>query len=151
MVFVRKAGRILLRRRASEGIWGGLWAPPEFADARMARRWCAVIAADAVPRRLPTLRHAFTHFDLDISPWVLDIPRGGRAAAGRGGRWLAPGMDTGVGVPAPVAKLLAAGLSAGAGAKESANGENGELRAARARGGRPRSRAVSRGAGPAHP
>lgn len=150
MVFVRKAGRVLLCRRPPSGIWGGLWAPPEFADARMARRWCAGIAADAVPRRLPGLRHAFTHFDLDISPWVLDIPRSGRAAAGRGGRWLAPGMVAGVGVPAPVAKLLAAGLCAGAGAKESANDENGALRAARARGGRPRSRAVSRGAGPAH-
>lgn len=149
MVFVRSGGRVLLRRRPSSGIWGGLWAPPEFADAREARRWCGGIAADAKPHRLPALRHSFTHFELDISPWVLEIPPGGRAPAGRGGRWLVPGAGARVGMPAPVARLLAAGLSGG-GAKESANGKDREMRAARARGGRPRSRAVPRGTGPAH-
>ncbi|HXV41077.1 MAG TPA: A/G-specific adenine glycosylase [Steroidobacteraceae bacterium] len=150
MVYVQKGGRVLLRRRAAKGIWGGLWAPPEFADAREARLWCKGFIADAVPRRLPVLRHSFTHFDLDISPWVLEIPRGGSVRAGQGERWLTPGVDARLGLPAPVARLLAAGLSNGDGAKESANGQDGEMRVARARGGRPRSRAVPRGAGPAH-
>lgn len=151
MVFVRSEDRILLRRRPASGIWGGLWAPPEFADARKARRWCDEITADAAPRRLPALRHSFTHFELDISPWVLEIPRAVRAAASRGERWVAAGTDVRVGLPAPVARLLAGGLSAGDGAKESGNGEDGALRAARARGGRPRARALSRRAGTAHP
>jgi A/G-specific adenine glycosylase len=149
MVFVQKGGRVLLRRRPPRGIWGGLWAPPEFADAREARRWCRGFIADSVPRRLPALRHSFTHFDLDISPWVLEIPRGGRVRAARGARWLTPGVDARIGLPAPVARLLANGLSGGD-AKESGNGQDGEMRVARARGGRPRSRAIPRGTGPAH-
>ncbi|MBX3703821.1 MAG: A/G-specific adenine glycosylase [Steroidobacteraceae bacterium] len=149
MVFVRSGDRVLMHRRPPQGIWGGLWAPPEFAGARAARRWCAALARDVAPRRLPALRHSFTHFELDISPWLLEVSHQRRLPAPRGERWLA--ADGRVGVPAPVAKLLAAGLPAGAGAKESANGEDGELRAARPRGRRPRSRAVSRGAGSAHP
>lgn len=150
MVFVRSGSFVLLHRRPTRGIWGGLWAPPEFANAREARQWCNGLVADGVLRQLRALRHSFTHFDLDISPWVLEIPRGRRFRAGRGERWLTPGADARVGLPAPVARLLAAGLSSGGGAKESANGQDGEMCVARARGGRPRSRAVPRGAGPAH-
>jgi A/G-specific adenine glycosylase len=151
MMFVLQDGRVLLRRRPSQGIWGGLWAPPEFADAGAMQSFRARVGAGAAePRRLPVLRHSFTHFDLDISPWVLRLDGAARVVIAADERWCAPAEDPPVGLPAPVAKLLAGCLGAG-GRRERGDGENGPMRAARARGGRPRARAVSRGARPAHP
>jgi A/G-specific adenine glycosylase len=151
LVIVRRDGRVLLRRRPPRGIWGGLWTPPQFPTVRAARRWCEETGGEgARARRLPAFRHCFTHFDLDIHPWVLVLPDSSRFAAAAGERWLPPEAETVVGLPAPVAKLLANGLAADGGAKESRNGEDGAVRAARARGRRPRPRAVSRGARPAH-
>jgi A/G-specific adenine glycosylase len=151
MVLLLQQGRVLLRRRPSRGIWGGLWAPPEFADEGAVLGFPASIGAGTrEPRRLPALRHSFTHFDLDISPWLLEIPRDARIAAGAGARWVSPGGDPAFGMPAPVARLLAGCLASGA-SRERGNDEDGSVRAARTRGGRPRARAVSRGARPAHP
>jgi A/G-specific adenine glycosylase len=151
MVLLLQQGRVLLRRRPPRGVWGGLWAPPEFADEKAVRSFRARIGPGTTrARRLPALRHSFTHFELDISPWVLEIARDARLAAGAGERWVSPTGDPDVGMPAPVARLLAGYLAAG-GRRERGNGEDGPVRAARTRGGGTRSRAVSRGARPAHP
>jgi len=133
MVFVLHQGRLLLQRRPPEGIWGGLWAPPEFPDERRARRWWqsrfGVTAGEG--RRLPALRHSFTHFDLDIEPWVIELRRA--RAAGADAIWHEPGATRAVGLPAPVAKLI----------KEGFDGQKGAMRAARPRSGGSRARALS--------
>lgn len=133
MVFVLHAGRLLLQRRPAEGIWGGLWSPPEFPDERRARRWWrAQFGATAGKgRRLPAMRHAFTHFDLDIEPWVVELRRA--RVPGAGAIWHEPGAARAVGVPAPVTKLM----------EEALHGETGALRAARPRSGGTRARALS--------
>jgi A/G-specific adenine glycosylase len=87
-VFV-DAGRVLLERRPSSGIWGGLWCFPERRPAKC-----------RVERRLPVIEHGFTHFRLRIRPLLctgvtqgsgfwMDLPDAQRAA-----------------IPAPVKKLL---------------------------------------------
>ncbi len=133
MVFVVHDGRVLLSRRPARGIWGGLWAPPEFPDAGAARRWwqSRFGAAASEARRLPVVRHAFTHFDLDIEPWVVELRRS--RAAGAGAVWQDLRSTPDFGLPAPVAKLI----------EERLDGQNGAVRDARPRGGRPRARAVS--------
>jgi A/G-specific adenine glycosylase len=99
------AGRVLLERRPARGIWGGLWAPPEFPDAAAAEAWIASRFAVAAARRLPTLRHAFTHFDLDIEPWVAELD--GVAATAEGpARWHELAAVPAIGLPAPVTRLL---------------------------------------------
>ncbi len=108
MLFILRDGRVLLQRRPPRGIWGGLWAPPEFPDAGAAEAWAvahfAVKAAQS--RRLPVLRHVFTHFDLDIEPWVIEI-RGGVGEVAEGdARWHDLAALPEVGMPAPVARLL---------------------------------------------
>ncbi|HEX6155416.1 MAG TPA: A/G-specific adenine glycosylase [Burkholderiales bacterium] len=50
-------GRVLLERRPSPGIWGGLWCFPERRPAG-----CRVKA------KLPVIEHGFTHFKLRIRP-----------------------------------------------------------------------------------
>jgi A/G-specific adenine glycosylase len=132
-VFVLSAGRVLLERRPSRGVWGGLWSPPEFPDATAVEAWIAAHVTGApAARRLPTLRHAFTHFDLDIEPWIVEVGVA-PAIADRPSRWLELLAVETVGLPAPVARLL----------EELRDGANGPVREARPRGGRPRTAAVS--------
>ncbi len=88
--------RILLEKRPGAGIWGGLWSLPESLDhdAAAARRW-------------PILRHTFTHFQLDIDPVYLHVPRhetGVSEAAGRD--WYTIDAALALGIPAPVRKLI---------------------------------------------
>lgn len=146
MVFVVDRHRVLLQRRASSGIWGGLWTPPEFPDAEAASAWCistfGTRQGDA--RRLDGVRHSFTHFDLDIEPWVLKLRGKSPRAAETAMQWHDVGTIRSVGLPAPVARLIEGGLVDGAtAAKESGDDKNGSVRAARARSGGSRARAVS--------
>jgi A/G-specific adenine glycosylase len=135
VVLVTAGGRVLLERRPPRGIWGGLHAPPQFADAAAAHAFIAARFPEAPePRRLPTLRHAFTHFDLDLEPWVVELPRQGGVAEAGEARWHELAAIEAVGMPAPVARLL----------EELRNDPDRPLREARPRGGRPRSAAVSR-------
>ena len=132
-VFVLAGGRVLLGRRPPSGIWGGLWAPPEFADEAAAGVFLAErFGADAPARRLPPVDHAFTHFDLVIEPWVLELDAAPAFAADGEVRWHELAARDAVGLPAPVARLL----------EELKNGPNGSVREARPRGGRPRAPAV---------
>lgn len=113
MLVLRHGTEILLERRPPVGIWGGLWSLPECAadedPARAAERLgCRTGAA----RPMPTLIHDFTHFRLQIRPWLLTVHR--LTAAGEPGLrvWLSPEEASRSAVPTPVRRLLA-GLAAG--------------------------------------
>ena len=84
---------VLLERRPSNGIWGGLWCFPESAlnDAR-------------VRQRLTPIEHGFTHFRLHIQPLLYD----GKFGAARGRVWMDIEDARRAAVPAPVKKLLGA-------------------------------------------
>jgi len=128
-------GRVLLERRPPRGIWGGLFAPPQFADATEARAYLAGRFPRApTAERLATIRHAFTHFDLDLEPWLVRLPGMGASVEDGEVRWHELTALEAVGLPAPVAKLL----------KELRDGTNRPVRETRPRGGRPRAAAVSR-------
>jgi A/G-specific adenine glycosylase len=101
-------GEVLLERRPDSGIWGGLWVPPEFADAQAARAWCNARfgSAEFAPAPLPPVEHAFTHFDLTITPWTARCRGGGVMEAAKT-LWYNTRAPVRVGVPAPIATLLA--------------------------------------------
>ncbi len=106
-------GRVLLERRPARGIWGGLYSLPELRADDSASDWCARVlgAAVAAERVLATIAHAFTHFDLDLTPRVLELAAAPAVVNDRDDLyWCRPGADLGVGVPAPVAALLGGGL-----------------------------------------
>jgi A/G-specific adenine glycosylase len=108
-------GRVLLERRPTRGIWGGLYSLPELPVDDSPREWCARMlgAAVAAERALDTIEHAFTHFDLDLAPRLLDLAASPSAVMDRDDwHWCRPGAKLDVGVPAPVAILLSGGLVA---------------------------------------
>jgi A/G-specific adenine glycosylase len=63
------AGAVLLERRPPQGIWGGLWCPPELGEEPAADWALRVLGATIeTARPLATVRHGFSHFDLEIEP-----------------------------------------------------------------------------------
>lgn len=101
--------RVLLERRPPQGVWPGLWSLPEASDADGARTAAMRLAdLDGQPGdRLPAVRHQFTHFRLLASPIEWCRVRGRRAAADAPAvRWCAMAEIAGLGIPAPVKKLL---------------------------------------------
>ena len=106
----REDGCIWLARRPDSGIWGGLWSPPEFATAGAAD---ALLPGAAEGQQLPAIDHAFTHFDLRIQPLLAAAPDSWQPLTGvrdgeGAGLWYNPREPARVGLPAPVASLLAA-------------------------------------------
>lgn len=63
--------RVLLEKRPSTGIWGGLWSLPEFADVQQMLDWCLQrgYLLNEI-NALPCQRHSFSHFHLDYTPLI---------------------------------------------------------------------------------
>jgi A/G-specific adenine glycosylase len=99
MLVLLRDGEVLLEKRPPAGVWGGLWCFPE-------------IDPDSAGRKLPVLRHEFTHFTLDITPILRSVGAASLDAAEPGRLWLPVEEAIGAAVPAPVRKLLV-GLESG--------------------------------------
>ena len=107
MILAVAGNDLYLERRPASGIWGGLWSLPETAGD--AEAWCrATLAGDpSEATRWSTLRHSFSHFDLDIYPVVLRVD--GVSSTLRDhddGRWVPLGAELPGGIAAPVRKLI---------------------------------------------
>jgi A/G-specific adenine glycosylase len=104
----REDGGVLLRRRPAHGVWGGLWAPPEFDSLEAAAHFCGTALGgaelEAVP--LPRVRHAFTHFDLDITPVRAHCAGVAMLMEGAEVLWYNAREPARIGLPAPIAALL---------------------------------------------
>ncbi|MFW6092917.1 MAG: A/G-specific adenine glycosylase [Pseudomonadota bacterium] len=105
------AGRCLLEQRPQEGLWGGLWTPPQReADTPVARlcRDYGIPDEDVVESApAPSFRHTFTHFHLDIEPVYVTLARNAVLAAERTDlRWFSPDAGDPLGLSAPAARLL---------------------------------------------
>ena len=89
--------RVLVERRPSPGIWGGLWCFPEGKKR-------------AGDRPLEPLEHGFTHFRLRIHPMARNVPGG---SVLKNQRWMTLAQLERAAVPAPV-RTLASRLRAAA-------------------------------------
>src|SRR5690606_37552495 len=97
------AGAVLLEKRAADGIWGGLWCLP-WLDARDDAGAYAARHGATESRELPSLRHAFTHFELRIEAVEYRIARTG--ADSHDHAWVTPAARPGFALPTPVRRLL---------------------------------------------
>jgi A/G-specific adenine glycosylase len=106
MVLAVADGAVYLERRPATGIWGGLWSLPEVSDVG---DWCAQrFDADAVETQSwDTLRHSFSHYDLDIAPVVVRIDAvSSKVADYDDSTWYRPGDEPPGGIAAPVMRLI---------------------------------------------
>jgi len=109
LVALRDDGSVLLERRPESGVWGGLWCLPEFDTESATRSFASQVlrSPQINPQHLHLIEHAFTHFDLLVTPLltrcdgpagVMDAPRS---------LWYNPREPARVGLPAPIKTLLA--------------------------------------------
>ena len=100
-------GAILLYRRPSSGLWGGLWSLPELDDldalGDLARQHALHLDE---PRELAGLTHTFSHFQLAIEPWLVRVEQAGGAVAEGDWLWYNLATPPRLGLAAPVKKLL---------------------------------------------
>ena len=108
LVAIRAGQFVLLERRPSQGIWGGLWALPEFASADAAMEWSLrELYTNAESREtLAPLHHAFTHFDLQIDPIRIECHADHRVMEPERYVWYNAAAPQALGLPAPVKSLI---------------------------------------------
>jgi A/G-specific adenine glycosylase len=117
VIAIRAGGELLLERRPPHGVWGGLWGLPEFPTRAHATQWSHERLTGAQPAVAgEPLRHAFSHFELEIKPLVVrctDATSGLREDDRY--LWYDTRDPPRLGLPKPVATLIA--VAAGGGEK----------------------------------
>jgi A/G-specific adenine glycosylase len=114
----RSDGFVLLRTRPAKGLLGGMTEVP---TTEWAADFAAAAALRDAPRcsprkpekwrRLPgAVRHVFTHFPLELTVYVADVPA--RAPPPKGARWVKIAELDGEALPSLMRKVLVHGLGA---------------------------------------
>ncbi|MGH8858095.1 MAG: A/G-specific adenine glycosylase [Polaromonas sp.] len=112
----RPDGSVWLEKRPSPGVWGGLYCLPVFeGDDALKAFLPPSLHARLEP--LPHFVHVLTHKDLHLSPWIAGFRAGqampkAMASPACPGAWFSPAAWPGLGLPAPIRKLLAQEASA---------------------------------------
>jgi A/G-specific adenine glycosylase len=103
-------GAVLLERRPSPGIWGGLWVFPEGPSNRL-ESFCKKNFSVEISKtqEMPVIEHGFTHFRLDIQPIRCRVRRKFFEKGKTERLWLDIEDAARAAVPAPV-KVLLSGL-----------------------------------------
>ena len=98
---------VLLYRRPSSGLWGGLWSLPELDDLNdldnLANRHGLQLAQ---AQALAELTHTFSHFQLAIEPHLIRVNSAPAAVAEADWLWYNLATPPRLGLAAPVKKLL---------------------------------------------
>lgn len=109
MILLYRSDGVYLERRPPSGIWGGLWSLPELTMEESVDSWCQekLHAVPANKTQWQTVRHSFSHFDLDIEPIAVRTDKGSSTVADtEDSIWYAFQSPQVVGIAAPVAGLI---------------------------------------------
>lgn len=104
-----KDGQILLHKRPAQGIWGGLWSLPEFADEQALADACEqhpLIKSVRQLKPLPPLTHRFSHYELIIQPRLASVTAWPAVQDSDNWLWYDRAAPPAVGLAAPVKLLL---------------------------------------------
>jgi len=106
----------LLEQKPLNGLWGGLWTPPQRDANTPVNDFLLEFGLDDQSLRAqhvaPTFRHTFTHFHLDIEPVYLRLAQHSAVLEdSQNRRWVMPDQlgagNSPIGLSAPAVKLLA--------------------------------------------
>ena len=97
---LQRGGRVLVRRRPLEGLLGGLWEFPTATVAAgspeaAALRLLCDLGYAGTPVSAGLVRHAYSHFRLELHLFTVAIEESGRCAEGEGERWAGAGQLAG--------------------------------------------------------
>ncbi|MDP1644578.1 MAG: A/G-specific adenine glycosylase [Thiobacillus sp.] len=107
MLLLLDRGELMLEKRPSRGIWGGLWSLPELPSDSDPAALChdrfgfTTLTLQVLPR----FSHTFTHFRLHIQP--IQVQLAPRQTTLPGQIWLPPADALNAALPTPVRKLVA--------------------------------------------
>ena len=98
---------VLLYRRPSSGLWGGLWSLPEFDDLKSITAFAKERGLTMqMPTELTALTHTFSHFQLHIEPYLVPVLGNSCTVAEGDWLWYNLAQPQRLGLAAPVKKLL---------------------------------------------
>ena len=100
LIYKNERGEIHLKKRPSQGIWGGLWSFAECSEieAEIEERIISHNPKAKVIESLARFKHTFSHFNLWINPIIVSSP-------GLSDNYYKTNNIT-LGVPAPVKKII---------------------------------------------
>ncbi|GAA4652151.1 A/G-specific adenine glycosylase [Kistimonas scapharcae] len=109
LMVVNHVGEVLMQKRPSQGIWGGLWNFPEVSiDESLDEKAEAMVGTGLYGMETWTpFRHTFSHYHLDITP--IKAFTADESYAFHGNTqwcWISVTSTAHLGMPAPVMKLL---------------------------------------------
>ena len=106
-MLANRDGAILLYRRPSTGLWGGLWSLPELDDFADLQHLALQHSLElGKHHELPGLIHTFSHFRLSIEPWLVQVEESAHHVAEADWLWYNLATPPRLGLAAPVKKLL---------------------------------------------
>jgi A/G-specific adenine glycosylase len=97
---------VFLMKRPVPGVWGGLYCFPLFDDRETLEKNVPTVIRSAL-EDVPAINHVLTHKDLFLHP--VRVTLRSHELAGSSGLWVAADQWPGLGLPAPIRKLLVQG------------------------------------------
>ena len=106
MLLLLDRGELMLEKRPTRGIWGGMWSLPELPFDQDPASHCRERFGFTARTQQALLQfsHSFTHFKLRIQPVQLQLAP--RHSSPPGNIWLPPVDALEAALPAPVRKLI---------------------------------------------
>lgn len=106
LLILCNSAHVFLELRPSVGIWGGLYSFPQFTSEALMKAWLEQHGLSSEPTALPGFRHTFSHFQLQISPWRLDMHNAKSLMEEGRGLWYNLLQPQRIGLATPVKRLL---------------------------------------------
>jgi A/G-specific adenine glycosylase len=107
LLVIRRDGAVLLEKRPETGLWGGLWAFPQFDERSLASQWLVERFGSVSEAQGEIYHHAFTHFDLALHPVIARIDAvAAMVADGDRHQWYDATRPSKIGLTKPVVDLI---------------------------------------------
>ena len=107
--------RLLLIKKPSAGLWGGLWCFPDFENLKSVKTWFTTIGYEEHKKiqQLPLLPHSFSHYQLLINPVIVTCEKPEEIVLSVDHwSWFTGSELQGIALPAPMVKLIKSALDA---------------------------------------